>query len=202
MSYTQPPPPPPPPGFGPPPVLPAPRPGWARKRVLIPVAVVILLLGVGIGSAGNGGDGEKTSAEPAPTVTVTARAEVQADDEAEPAPTVTVTRTAKAKADTADTADAAPSGKAVFKVWGSAPSGLDITYGSDGTNLEGKGLPLKKTLTVDEDSLYYQVTAQLMGGGDIQCSVTIDGKTKTGRAQGGYNICSAQLNSDFSGGFS
>jgi hypothetical protein len=206
MSYTQPPPPPlpPPPGFGPPPVPPAPRPRWARKRVLIPVAVGILLLGVGIGAAGSGDDGKKAAAEPAPTVTVTAPAQV--DAEAEPAPTVTVTRTAtakaKAEADTADSADAAPSGKAVFKVWGSAPAGVDITYGSDGTNLQGKGLPMEKTLSVDEGAFYYQVTAQLMGGGDVQCSVTIDGKTKKGRAKGGYNICSAQLNSDFSGGFS
>ncbi|WP_234387989.1 MULTISPECIES: MmpS family protein [Streptomyces] len=208
MSYTQPPP---PPGFGPQPSPPAPRPSWARKRVLIPAAAVVLLLGVGIGSAGNGGDAEKTAAAPRPTVTVTEKA--RADDEAEPAPTVTVTKTAtakakpkpKPKADTADDAEAADTaaeGTAVFRVWGSAPSGVDITYGNDGTNLQGKGLPLKKTLTVKDDALYYQVTAQLMGGGDIQCSITIDGRTKTGRAQGGYNICSAQLNSDFSGGFS
>ncbi|MEU1000290.1 hypothetical protein [Streptomyces tibetensis] len=206
MSYTEPPP---PPGFGPQPSPPAPRPSWARKRVLIPAAAVVLLLGVGIGSAGNGGDAEKTAAAPRPTVTVTEKA--RADDEAEPAPTVTVTKTAtakakpKPKADTADDAEAADTaaeGTAVFRVWGSAPSGVDITYGNDGTNLQGKGLPLKKTLTVKDDALYYQVTAQLMGGGDIQCSITIDGRTKTGRAQGGYNICSAQLNSDFSGGFS
>jgi predicted flap endonuclease-1-like 5' DNA nuclease len=166
---------------------------------------------VGIGSAGNSGDAEKTTAAPRPTVTATEKA--RADDEAEPAPTVTVTETAtakarakpKPKADTADdaqAADTAAEGTVVFKVWGSAPSGVDITYGNDGTNLQGKGLPLKKTLTVKDDALYYQVTAQLMGGGDIQCSITIDGRTKTGRAQGGYNICSAQLNSDFSGGFS
>ncbi|MEW2613662.1 hypothetical protein AB0937_26405 [Streptomyces sp. NPDC047880] len=210
MSYTQPPP---PPGFGPHPSPPAPRPSWARKRVLIPAAAVALLVGAGIGSAGNGGDGEKTAAEPRPTVTVTEKA--QADDAAEPAPTVTVTKTAtakdkpkpKPKADTADdspeaAADDTDGGTAVFKVWGSAPSGVDITYGNDGTNLQGKGLPLKKTLTVKDDALYYQVTAQLMGGGDIRCSITIDGRTKSGRAQGAYNICSAQLNSDFSGGFS
>lgn len=201
MSYTQPPPPPPPPGFGPPPLPPAAKPGWARKRVLIPSAVVILLVGVGIGSAGNGDDGAKSSAEPTATRTVTAQP--KSDAEAEPAPTVTVTKTAAAKAEAKeDAADTAPAGKAVFKVWGSAPSGVDITYGSDGTNLEGKRLPMEKTLPVNDDALYYQVTAQLMGGGDIHCSITIDGRTKSGQAKGGYNICSAQLNSDFSGGFS
>ncbi|MFC8519538.1 MmpS family transport accessory protein [Streptomyces sp. NPDC057257] len=164
---------------------------------------MVLLVGIGIGSAGNGGDSQKSAAEPGPTVTVTAKSEAGA----EPAPTVTVTRTATktaaAKAQTEkDTADTAPEGKAVFKVWGSAPSGVEITYGNDGTNLQGSRLPMTKTLTVKDDALYYQVTAQLMGGGDVHCSVTIDGKTKTGRAQGRFNICSAQLNSDFTGGFS
>ncbi|WTP61470.1 hypothetical protein OHU07_34215 [Streptomyces phaeochromogenes] len=201
MSFGPPPSTPPQPQWGPPPQPPAPpRPGWARKRIVIPAAVVLLLVGAGIGASGGEDSGKEASARP--TVTVTASpAELKAD--AEPAPTVTVTKTATAKPKPkADKAETAPEGKAVFKVWGSAPSGVDITYGNDGTNLQGKGLPMEKTLTVDEDALYYQVTAQLMGGGDIQCSITIDGKTKSGRAQGGYNICSAQLNSDFSGGFS
>jgi hypothetical protein len=197
MSYNQPPPPP----YGAPPIPPTTpaRPRWARKRIAIPAAAVILLIGIGIGSAGNGDGSKKTSAaaHPAATQTVTAQPK-----KAAPAPTVTVTKTAKAapKAETA--ADTAPSGKALFKVWGSAPSGADITYGNDGTNLAGHGLPMTKTLTVKDDALYYQVTAQLQGGGNVHCSVTIDGKTKTGQASGGYNICSAQLNSDFSGGYS
>ncbi|WP_327698706.1 hypothetical protein [Streptomyces sp. NBC_00459] len=94
---------------------------------------------------------------------------------------MTVTETAKAKAAPKEEAAPAPEGKAVFKVWGSAPNGVDITYGSHGTNLEGSRLPMTKTLTVDEDSLYCQVSAQLMGGGDVQCSVTIDGKTDQDR---------------------
>ncbi|MFF1719505.1 hypothetical protein [Streptomyces sviceus] len=44
---------------------------------------------------------------------------------------------------------------------GTAGNGDD---GSGGTNLQGKGLPMEKTLNVDEGALYYQVTAQLMGG--------------------------------------
>jgi hypothetical protein len=176
--------------------------------VAVPVAVALFGLGALVGVSGNGGGGgDKTSAEPAATRTVTAAPQAAKVEKAEPAPTitvtVTVTKAAKAKAkDAPASGDDAPAGKALFKVWGSAPSGVDITYGSDGTNLQGKGLPTTKTLTVNSDALYYQVTAQLQGGGDIHCSVTIDGKTKSGRAQGGYNICSAQLNSDFSGGFS
>jgi hypothetical protein len=176
--------------------------------VAVPAAIALFVVGALIGAAGNnsGGDSDKTSAEPVATKTVTDTRTVTAApkaakvEKAEPAPTVTVTKTVKAKATA--TSDDAPSGKALFKVWGSAPSGVDITYGSDGTNLQGKGLPMEKTMTVDSDALYYQITAQLQGGGNVHCSITIDGKTKSGQAQGGYNICSAQLNSDFSGGFS
>lgn len=98
-----------------------------------------------------------------PQVTVTKTAE------AKPAPTVTVTKTAKPKAtpkatpkkEATTSDDAAADGKVVFKVWGSAPSGTDITYGSD--SRQGSGLPMTKTLTVDSDAMYFQVTAQLQG---------------------------------------
>ncbi|MGW5656908.1 MmpS family transport accessory protein [Streptomyces humi] len=207
MSYNQPPPPdssgwgqvPPPPPFPP---QPAGGPKWARKRVVIPAAVLILFLGVGIGSSGSD---QKTAADakPAPRVTVTETAK----GEAEPAPTVTVTKTAKAKVakatpkKTKDTT-ATAADQVVFKVWGSAPAGTDITYGSDTDNLQGSGLPMTKTLKLTDDAMYFQVTAQLQGGGDIHCSVTVEGQTKKGHAAGGYNICSAQLSSDFLGGWS
>ncbi|WP_333757847.1 hypothetical protein [Streptomyces sp. ISBFB 2968] len=192
-----------------PPQPPSAGPKWARKRILIPAAVLTLFVGVGIGAAG-GGETEKTStdAKPHPTVTVTetAAAAKPAKDESKPAPTVTVTKTVKPKADDkpadppADEANA-PSGEVVFKVWGSAPSGVDINYGSDSDSRSGKGLPFEKTLKLDDEALWYQVNAQLMGGGDINCSVTVDGETKKGHASGDYNICSAQLNGDFLGGW-
>lgn len=80
-----------------------------------------------------------------------------------------------------------------FKVWGNAPQGVDITYGDDSSNIQGRKLPFEKTMKFDPDAMYYNTTAQLQGGGKIRCSVTIGDKTKKGRAQGGYNICSAQL---------
>lgn len=214
MSYSPPPQHPTAPQWGQPPVGPPPPPRtggpkWARKRIIIPAAVVLLFLGVGIGASGNSNtETAAADAKAAPTVTATATVTEKPDAapaaKAKPAPTVTVTKTAtvKPKVKPKPKEDAAPEGKAVFKVWGSAPSGADITYGSDGENLDGSGLPMTKTLSVKDDALYYQISAQLQGGGDIQCSVTIDGKTKTGHARGGYNICSAQLNGDFFGGFS
>jgi hypothetical protein len=107
-----------------------------------------------------------------------------------------------------DTKKDAPDDKVVFKVWGTAPAGalggLDIGYGSDsdtrkGTFRDGR---FEATLTLDKDALYYNVHAQLQGSGDINCSVTADGKTKKGHASGGYNICTAQLSSNFTGGWS
>lgn len=90
-------------------------------------------------------------------------------------------------------------GTATFTVTGTAPDGVDITYGNDSSNLNGDGPPFKTTMKVKDDALYYAVTAQLQGSGHIHCSVTINGKTKSGEAKGGYNICSAQLNSGLSG---
>ncbi|WP_328584955.1 hypothetical protein [Streptomyces sp. NBC_00370] len=194
------------PPAGPPPTPPSNRPGWTRKRIIIPAALALFFVGVIIGTSGSGDTKTVSDAKPAPAVTqtVTAKPAAKAAGKVKPAPTVTVTETAtvKPKAKPKAKPDPAPEGKAVFKVWGTASAGADITYGSDGENLDGSGLPMTKTLTVKDDALYYAINAQLQGGGDIQCSVTIDGKTKTGHARGGYNICSAQLNADFMGGFS
>jgi hypothetical protein len=69
-------------------------------------------------------------------------------------------------------------------------------------------LPWSASLTYDPSALYYVVTAQLEGSGDIQDSVTevivtycSDGTHKTesfplanGHASGGYSIASAQYN--------
>jgi hypothetical protein len=104
----------------------------------------------------------------------------------------------------------------VFKVWGSGyPS---IQYGSDNNSNsasggygdlgDGNALPWSASLTYDPSALYYAVSAQLEGSGDIQDSVTevittycSDDTHKTesfprasGHASGGYSIASAQYN--------
>ncbi|MCA1223328.1 MmpS family transport accessory protein [Streptomyces sp. 8L] len=192
------------------------RPGWTRKRIIIPVTAAVFVVGIAIGGASSGSSTTTTKtaadakAAPAPTVTITATAtpSAKAPVKAKPAPTVTVTATAtktvKAKAPAAPAKkkpDAAPKDKVVFKVWGSAPSGVDITYGSDSDNIQGHGLPMTKTMSLNDDAMYYDVSAQLSGGGDIHCSVTVGGKTKTGHASGGYNICTAQLSGGIFGGW-
>ncbi|MGW1213949.1 hypothetical protein ACWD5F_30450 [Streptomyces sp. NPDC002499] len=95
----------------------------------------------------------------------------------------------------------------VFKVWGTAPAGalgpLDITYGSDSDNRKGEFAngKFEATLPLNKDALYYNVTAQLQGSGDINCSVTVEGHSKKGHASGGYNLCTAQLSSGLLGGW-
>jgi hypothetical protein len=102
----------------------------------------------------------------------------------------------------------------VFKVWGSGyPS---VQYGSDSNNNDAPGgygplgngvaLPWSASLTYDSGALYYAVSAQLQGYGDISDSVTevittycSDGSHKTesfplasGHASGGYAIAQAE----------
>lgn len=117
----------------------------------------------------------------------------------QPAPAPTMTRQAD---------------KVVFKVWGSGyPS---IQYGSDSDNNSARGaygplgdgnaLPWKASLAYDPSALYYAVSAQLEGYGNIRDSVTevittycSDGSHHTeifplasGHASGGYAIAQAE----------
>ena len=93
----------------------------------------------------------------------------------------------------------------VFSVTGSAPEGVDITYGTDNSNLTGGALPWTASLPLDNSgaTLHYDVSAQLQGpDGSIACSISIGGTViSSGMAIGDYNICSAQIGQNFSGGW-
>jgi hypothetical protein len=109
----------------------------------------------------------------------------------------------------------------VFKVWGSGyPS---IQYGTDSNNNsaqgsygalgDGNALPWSAPMTYDPNALYYAVTAQLEGSGDISDSVTevittscsgSSPKTESfplasGHASGGYSIAQAEYASGDTG---
>lgn len=95
---------------------------------------------------------------------------------------------------------------AAFNCTGSAPDGVDITYGTDSINDDGNGaLPWSASLALPSDAEYADVQAQLSGSGSVTCTTTVtwDGHsvTKTGAANGGYNIASAQICSSFDGGW-
>jgi hypothetical protein len=96
----------------------------------------------------------------------------------------------------------APAYDVVFACKGSAPQGLEITYGSDSSNYSGTSLPFQATLPLDDSALYYDTEAQLQGGGSVSCTTTVNfddglgGTTtvsKTGIASGGFNLANAQV---------
>jgi hypothetical protein len=86
-----------------------------------------------------------------------------------------------------------------------APS---IQYGSDsdsrtsssglGALGDGNALPWHTSMPFDPDAQYYSLSAQLEGGGNIECKIVVTGPgdvpltVSSGHAQGGYSICSAQ----------
>jgi hypothetical protein len=90
-----------------------------------------------------------------------------------------------------------------FHCTGSAPDGVDITYGGEGTDDSASHLPFKKTVALSSTVQYYAVQAQLQGGGKVTCTTTVryqgDSVTQTGEASGGYNIASAEVCSSFDG---
>ncbi|MFF3503687.1 hypothetical protein [Streptomyces sp. NPDC003247] len=183
------------PGFPPPPK----RRGVGKILGLGCAGIIGLFVLIGVISAiagGGSGDNESGSAEPAASAASAAEDDKPAADaeSGEAAESPAKEDTAKKKV-------------ATFKVWGTAPAGalgpLDITYGSDSDSRDGtwKDGEFTATLPLDEDALYYTVTAQLQGSGDINCSVTVDGHTEKAHASGGYNICHAQANAGLLGGW-
>jgi hypothetical protein len=159
------------------------------------VGIFVVVGIVGAMASGGDGDGGKDSGDTAATKPAATAAK---DDKG-----------GKAAADPKkeDKDKAKDDNTATFKVWGTAPSGalggLDIMYGSDSDTRKGefKNGKFEATMPVNKDALYFSLTAQLQGSGDIHCSVTIGDKTKNGHASGGYNICDAQLNAGLFGGW-
>jgi hypothetical protein len=104
-----------------------------------------------------------------------------------------------------------PGQTASYSCTGSAPEGVDITYGSDTDNLNGaSNVPWQGSLVLPSSVEYADVSAQLQGpDGTITCTTTVtwtvngisQSVTQTGTASGNYNIASAEICSDFSGGF-
>ncbi|MER5581613.1 hypothetical protein ABT090_08140 [Streptomyces asoensis] len=164
------------------------------------VLALFVVIGVVTAVTGTGGDGGGRAGRPAdPTRTASSPAggKPTAADEPDEA----------TKSGAAGEKEPAKKKAVTFKVWGTAPAGalgpLDITYGSDSDNRKGnfRDGTFEATLPLDGDALYYTVTAQLQGSGDINCSVTVGGHTEKAHASGGYNICHAQANAGLLGGW-
>lgn len=182
MAGSAPGPQPPHPGQQPGPVPPAgrrARKSWpARHKVLTGIIALIILIIAG--SAAAAGGSHKASP---------AAASASAPAPSAPAPS---------------SSGPAPATKVEFLVSGSAPDGINITYGPSGSNLSGPStLDGTATMSVpfDASAEYYALSAQLQGDGDITCKIVATGPgdvpltVSHGAASGGYNICSAQATS-------
>ena len=89
-----------------------------------------------------------------------------------------------------------------FSCTGSAPDGVDITYGPSGSNYSASALPFSKTMSLDTSTLYYDTSAQLQGSGTVTCQTVVkyldnSGNPKTATAsataQVGYNLADAEM---------
>jgi hypothetical protein len=87
---------------------------------------------------------------------------------------------------------------------------VDITYGANGSNHSASQLPFTHTDRLSAGAQYYVVSAQLQGGGSVSCTTAVQTDDNLGYAQvvsnsgsadGGYNIASAQVCSNFTGGW-
>jgi hypothetical protein len=125
---------------------------------------------------------------------------------AAPPTTAAPTATAAAAPIPTPTPTVNPPTRVKFIVTGTgAPS---IQYGSDSDNRsptgglgalgDGNALPWHASMKFDPNALYYSISAQLEGDGNIRCKIVVTGPgdqpltVSHGHAQGGYNICSAQ----------
>ncbi|HEV2639378.1 MAG TPA: hypothetical protein VGX23_29845 [Actinocrinis sp.] len=111
----------------------------------------------------------------------------------------------------ADAAASAPAGQnVVFSCTGQAGNGITITYGPEGSSFGASSLPFSKTLPLNSGAQFYVIDAQLQGSGSVSCSTVVsyqdsDGASHTvaqsAAASSGYNIASAEVCSDFTGGW-
>jgi hypothetical protein len=88
---------------------------------------------------------------------------------------------------------------------GSAPNGITITSGPEGTSDSALALPFHQSAPLAAAAEYATVTAQLQGAGHVTCTTTVtwagQSVTRTASADGGYNLANAEVCSDFSGGW-
>jgi hypothetical protein len=175
----------------------APKKHTARKIILGLVCGTFAIIVVSAVASG-GNTPSTTSAPPTATATIPtpsapASATYTAPTPAAPAPAAPPATTPAAVA------------QVTFACTGNAPDGIDITYGPEGTDDSADSLPFTKTMPLDPDAQYYNVTAQLSGSGHVSCTTVVDWDgqpvTQSGSASGGYNIASAEMCSDFTGGW-
>lgn len=158
--------------------------------------VVIIVVATALASSGKTGTGSVAAG-------ASASAPAAAGSDAAAAPASATTPASAA----APASSAAPVAQTVaYSCTGSDPDGVNITYGPEGTNDSASSLPFSATQSLTGSAQYVNVTAQLQGDGQVSCTTTVtygtgQTVTQTGNASGGYNIASAEVCSDFTGGW-
>ena len=167
----------------------------ARQALLIPAAA-LALLAAGCSTASTG-----------PSPAAKASAASAAASQSASAAAIASQIAASAAQAAASPTPATPT-KVEFVVSGSAPEGIDITYGPSGSNFAGPSTldgTARMSVPFDANADYYSMNAQLQGDGSITCKIVVTGPgdapltVSHGAASGSFNICSAQATSDDGG---
>ncbi|BCJ26940.1 hypothetical protein [Actinocatenispora sera] len=90
----------------------------------------------------------------------------------------------------------APDG-VTYRCTGSAPTGIDISYGPSTGGSQATSLPFTAHERLTASARYYSITAQLAGSGHVSCTITLTDAGRTvsasGTARGGYNSARPQI---------
>jgi hypothetical protein len=74
-------------------------------------------------------------------------------------------------------------------------SAADVTYGPSGSDFQGS-VPMNVSAHL-RNPLYYAISAQLQGGGQVSCAILVGGKViSSATATGGYNIATCEISQD------
>jgi len=154
---------------------------WPARHKIITTLGVIVVGGIIAASIGSG----SSSPTPTTTPTITLAPAAQPTTSA-PAPASSTPASSPSATGPATQPNPAPQHVVEYVVTGST---ADVTYGPIGSSYAGAS-PMHKRVSLDStDAIGYSVSAQLQGGGSVECRIVIDGKTvASAGASGGYNI--------------
>lgn len=177
-----------------------------RTRAAIAAAAAVLLAAAGCSSG--------ASARSANTGATTAPGPIQTTDPAAdnysyppqatfgPGQNVTVDTSSPSPNDLVTPPALTAPEQVTYHCSGSAPDGVDITYGPNGSSHSASRLPFNHVEPLTDGALYYAVSAQLQGSGSVSCTTTVqtdnldgsaDDVSNSGSADGSFNIAAAEV---------
>jgi hypothetical protein len=170
-----------PPGWGQPTQPPA-KPKRGKSGCLGCAGILVLAAIIGIGANTAGNHTKTTATTPAASSAPAGQAQNQPP----------ATSSAPAAAPTP-----AVQHTVTFVVTGAADA--DVNYGQAGSTIQGHA-PMSVSQPLG-NPLYYSISAQLQGDGQVSCEIQIDGKAiSQATASGGYNIAMCEISKDLFNG--